>query len=139
LGINKHCTDTIVNPILNIVAIVNPNKICNKLVCDDYDTWWPVVVGNGSPALITFGKNTGWAENFSIPGKWHNVHQLNSTCMQLNWLYAEFTNLSLSNHIKRNVFNFYGYPLHSPISTHGKAIPHMENHAHMWKMDLNQE
>jgi len=62
-----------VNPILNIVAIVNPNKICNKLICGDYDTWWPVVVENGSAALITSGENTVWAENFSIPGKWYNA------------------------------------------------------------------
>jgi len=26
---------------------VDPNKICNKLVCGDCDYWWPVLIENG--------------------------------------------------------------------------------------------
>jgi len=39
------------------------------MVCGDNDTWWPIVVENRSPALITSWENTGWAKNISIPGK----------------------------------------------------------------------
>jgi len=55
--------------------------------------------------------------------------------MQLNWLYAEFTILSEYAH-KMQYVQLRRIPF-SPISAHGKAIPHMENHAHMWKMDLS--
>jgi len=38
------------------------------MVCGGYGTWWPVVVENGSSGENVY---TWWAENFSIPGKWH--------------------------------------------------------------------
>jgi len=63
------------------------------------------------------------------------MHQLNGTSMQLNWLYAAFTNLSEYPH-KIQCVQLLWIPF-SPISAHEKAIPHMENHAHMCEMDLS--
>jgi len=42
---------------------LDPNIICNKLLCGDYDYWWPVLTQKGSSASIMSGKNTRRAEN----------------------------------------------------------------------------
>jgi len=77
---------------------VDPDKICNKLVCGDYDYWWPVLTENGSPPWLTFGQNTWWAKNFPCvkngrytPARAHTcnysafVEIMSFTMLEFNW------------------------------------------------------
>jgi len=109
---------------------VDPDKICNKLVCGDYDYWWPVLTENGSPTLdhlmakYRVGKKLSIYENGRYaPPKEHIMCNYSG--------YTQHIQVSLTTCRNLYVVNCKRYYCHpSPLT---------ENPLHIWKITPTQE